>query len=87
MWFIGVEVEQETNKKNPGSAPAIDLNCVFHLMSRWPRYSVQGERIFCQFGFFWQIEPTIIYWTPTWTTFRVRIDFIHETRQRCRLQK
>ena len=32
MWFIGVEVEQETSapppKKNPGSAPAItfDLN-------------------------------------------------------------
>ena len=29
MWFIGVEVEQETSapppKKNPGSAPAIHL--------------------------------------------------------------
>ena len=29
MWFIGVEVEQETSapppKKNPGSAPAADL--------------------------------------------------------------
>ena len=28
MWFIGVEVEQETSahplKKNPGSAPALD---------------------------------------------------------------
>ena len=28
MWFIGVEVEQETSapppKKNPGSAPAVD---------------------------------------------------------------
>ena len=28
MWFIGVEVEQETSapppKKNPGSAPAMD---------------------------------------------------------------
>ena len=32
MWFIGVEVEQETSapppKKNPGSAPVINLlNC------------------------------------------------------------
>ena len=30
MWFIGVEVEQETSaplpKKNPGSAPVINLN-------------------------------------------------------------
>ena len=29
MWFIGVEVEQETSapppKKNPGSAPAVSL--------------------------------------------------------------
>ena len=29
MWFIGVEVEQETSaplpKKNPGSAPVLDL--------------------------------------------------------------
>ena len=31
MWFIGVEVEQETSapppKKNPGSAPALDEVC------------------------------------------------------------
>ena len=30
MWFIGVEVEQETSapppKKNPGSAPALELD-------------------------------------------------------------
>ena len=30
MWFIGVEVEQETSapppEKNPGSAPAFELN-------------------------------------------------------------
>ena len=29
MWFIGVEVEQETSaprpKKNPGSAPVVDI--------------------------------------------------------------
>ena len=29
MWFIGVEVEQETSapppKKNPGSAPLVDI--------------------------------------------------------------
>ena len=34
MWFIGVEVEQETSapppKKNPGSAPALDGD-----LSRW----------------------------------------------------
>ena len=33
MWFIGVEVEQETSapppKKNPGSAPALRLTCRF----------------------------------------------------------
>ena len=32
MWFIGVEVEQETSapppKKNPGSAPAYMRTCV-----------------------------------------------------------
>ena len=31
MWFIGVEVEQETSapppKKNPGSAPVLDFIC------------------------------------------------------------
>ena len=31
MWFIGVEVEQETSapppKKNPGSAPVFRLSC------------------------------------------------------------
>ena len=34
MWFIGVEVEQETSapppKKNPGSAPA--LSCILKLI-------------------------------------------------------
>ena len=34
MWFIGVEVEQETSappsKKNPGSAPVIDVIYNFH---------------------------------------------------------
>ena len=33
MWFIGVEVEQETSppppNKNPGSAPDNELACVF----------------------------------------------------------
>ena len=33
MWFIGVEVEQETSapppKKNPGSAPAILVHSLF----------------------------------------------------------
>ena len=32
MWFIGVEVEQETSapppKKNPGSAPVLTRNCI-----------------------------------------------------------
>ena len=32
MWFIGVEVEQETSvpppKKNPGSAPVGEFDCV-----------------------------------------------------------
>ena len=31
MWFIGVEVEQETSapppKKNPGSAPGVEHEC------------------------------------------------------------
>ena len=39
MWFIGVEVEQETSapppKKNPGSAPA--LNPSLNLISRSAR--------------------------------------------------
>ena len=38
MWFIGVEVEQETSvpppKKNPGSAPAARLRlCYSHTRS------------------------------------------------------
>ena len=37
MWFIGVEVEQETSapppKKNPGSAPVMDI--AFHLLNNW----------------------------------------------------
>ena len=37
MWFIGVEVEQETSapppKKNPGSAPAIPLDFVHMVKS------------------------------------------------------
>ena len=56
MWFIGVEVEQETSapppKKNPGSAPVafallfslwIDLVTVFDaiLTSRQPREKLQ----------------------------------------------
>ena len=42
MWFIGVEVEQETSapppKKNPGSAPAL-LPC-YLIVALLPRYSV-----------------------------------------------
>ena len=33
MWFIGVEVEQETSapppKKNPGTAPEFSLTCLY----------------------------------------------------------
>ena len=39
MWFIGVEVEQETSapppKKNPGSAPDPASNCFFLLKPDW----------------------------------------------------
>ena len=38
MWFIGVEVEQETSapppKKNPGSAPDIDVPRVLFSISQ-----------------------------------------------------
>ena len=45
MWFIGVEVEQETSapppKKNPGSAPAKDVELIRFstirvLITKWP---------------------------------------------------
>ena len=47
MWFIGVEVEQETSapppKKNPGSAPAKDVEAelirfstIRVLITKWP---------------------------------------------------
>ena len=40
MWFIGVEVEQETSapppKKNPGSAPA-SQSYLINMTSRMPR--------------------------------------------------
>ena len=45
MWFIGVEVEQETSapppKKNPGSAPDIGQNYFYF------RYDVMFDRIAC----------------------------------------
>ena len=47
MWFIGVEVEQETSapppKKNPGSAPAQRLFSVKYLFEEakiWLEFSI-----------------------------------------------
>ena len=42
MWFIGVEVEQETSapppKKNPGSAPAFVSNMVALYITKQQEY-------------------------------------------------
>ena len=39
MWFIGVEVEQETSapppKKNPGSAPGIEIEISFSIAMKF----------------------------------------------------
>ena len=44
MWFIGVEVEQETSapppKKNPGSAPAI--HCFLYTLLPSPRDKLES---------------------------------------------
>ena len=41
MWFIGVEVEQETSapppKKNPGSAPASDVSLSYWEILQPPK--------------------------------------------------
>ena len=58
MWFIGVEVEQETSapppKKNPGSAPVYFLMFItavcflFLLKLRWPKpKSIYDFKMFC----------------------------------------
>ena len=45
MWFIGVEVEQETGapppKNNPGSAPAKCVRAASNLITRIPSHSIQ----------------------------------------------
>ena len=54
MWFIGVEVEQETSapppKKNPGSAPAFLFRLVFVQRTK-SFYSDCGFFIFISSGF------------------------------------
>ena len=55
MWFIGVEVEQETSapapKKNPGSALVIPFVCLLPV-----RFLLSSITFFCFFFvlFFWQ---------------------------------
>ena len=51
MWFIGVEVEQETSapppKKNPGSAPESSV---------WFTLSSEDETVFCDTQNFFQLD-------------------------------
>ena len=47
MWFIGVEVEQETSapppKKNPGSAPAVTIDSL--TQSRAKRFEISIQPV------------------------------------------
>ena len=49
MWFIGVEVEQETSapppKKNPGSAPAIHIYILPNYVTFLPKELISSEHI------------------------------------------
>ena len=49
MWFIGVEVEQETSapppKKNPGSAPAIHMYILPNYVTFSPQELIFSEHI------------------------------------------
>ena len=50
MWFIGVEVEQETSapppKKNPGSTPVISPRLIMYILVRGLGGLINGEAYF-----------------------------------------
>ena len=65
MWFIGVEVEQETSapppKKKPGSAPA-NVHANFCGTS-WPRNKIESNNLYKQQLDFWlPITDSALYY-------------------------
>ena len=57
MWFIGVEVEQETGvpppKKNPGSAPVTVNTLKYENLVPWDTYSSCEKQD--EIGNFWEV--------------------------------
>ena len=65
MWFIGVEVEQETSapppKKNPGSAPVNALSLITReSRSAFKVNQATARETFSQISFCYDLETTFI---------------------------